>query len=76
MQINTGRWGACKKTLVCLANSRKPSGHCIAGKDLSEQAQGNWVRPVSAYMTNTNAIFFVNFGWGDALLIFKGQKDK
>ena len=31
------------KRLVCLANSRKPSGRCIAGKELT----GAWVRPVS-----------------------------
>jgi hypothetical protein len=31
------------KRLVCLANSRKLSGRCIAGKELT----GAWVRPVS-----------------------------
>lgn len=31
------------KRLVCLANSRKQSGRCIAGKELT----GAWVRPVS-----------------------------
>jgi putative nucleic acid modification protein with dual OB domain len=31
------------KRLVCLANSRKPAGRCVAGKELN----GTWVRPVS-----------------------------
>ena len=37
------------KRIVCLANSRKPpSGRCIAGKEISENAYGPWIRPVSA----------------------------
>lgn len=32
------------KRIVCLANSRKLSGRCIAGKELGT---GRWVRPVS-----------------------------
>lgn len=31
--------------LVCLANSRKPEGRCIAGKSVTG---GEWIRPVSA----------------------------
>lgn len=35
--------------IVCLANSRKLAGRCIAGREWSpEQGVGNWVRPVSA----------------------------
>lgn len=34
------------KRLVCLANSRKLNGRCIAGKELT--APQGWVRPVSA----------------------------
>jgi len=33
-----------KKTIVCLANSRKFGGRCIAGKDIYT---GEWIRPVS-----------------------------
>ena len=34
--------------IVCLANSRKMSGRCIAGKELFPEGQpGAWVRPVS-----------------------------
>lgn len=36
------------KRVVCLANSRKHSGRCIAGKELgSDGRPGAWVRPVS-----------------------------
>ncbi|MGA5284050.1 dual OB domain-containing protein [Streptomyces griseoincarnatus] len=34
------------KTLVCLANSRKLSGRCVAG--IVNDGSGEWVRPVSA----------------------------
>ena len=37
------------KRIVCLANSRKMSGRCIAGKELLiDGSPGQWVRPVSA----------------------------
>ena len=37
------------KRIVCLANSRKHSGRCVAGKELTQNPQlGDWVRPVSA----------------------------
>lgn len=35
------------KRIVCLANSRKLSGRCIAGREMSGNAVGAWVRPVS-----------------------------
>jgi hypothetical protein len=35
------------KRIVCLANSRKPSGRCIAGKEISGGGFGSWIRPVS-----------------------------
>lgn len=36
------------KHIVCLANSRKLSGRCIAGKEiLSDRRPGPWVRPIS-----------------------------
>jgi len=34
--------------IVCLANSRKNSGRCIAGKLIDGPQAGEWVRPVSA----------------------------
>jgi hypothetical protein len=37
------------KTIVCLANSRKPpsGGRCIAGRECRSGKFGEWVRPVS-----------------------------
>ena len=36
------------KRIVCLANSRKLSGRCIAGKEILDNGSpGGWVRPVS-----------------------------
>lgn len=34
-------------TIVCLANSRKMSGRCIAGKEWTTGRAGKWIRPVS-----------------------------
>ena len=36
------------KRIVCLANSRKTSGRCVAGRELVNGVPGGWVRPVSA----------------------------
>ncbi len=33
--------------IVCLANSRKLSGRCIAGREWSNTRAGRWIRPVS-----------------------------
>lgn len=35
------------KRLVCLANSRKLQGRCVAGRELIERNPGGWIRPVS-----------------------------
>lgn len=36
------------KTIVCLANSRKPpSGRCVAGREFNGKRFGDWIRPVS-----------------------------
>lgn len=42
---------ATVKRIVCLANSRKLSGRCIAGKELSGGGPAGWIRPVSARET-------------------------
>ena len=36
------------KTIVCLANSRKLTGRCVAGKEWAGRVAGAWCRPVSA----------------------------
>jgi hypothetical protein len=36
------------KRIVCLANSRKLSGRCVAGIELSADKRVGWIRPVSA----------------------------
>ncbi len=42
--------------LVCLANSRKYAGRCIAGKRLLEGQIGQWIRPVSRRLTGELAL--------------------
>jgi len=39
------------KTILCLANSRKQSGRCIAGREIVDTGFGAWIRPVSARET-------------------------
>lgn len=39
------------RRIVCLANSRKVSGRCIAGKEIEHDTFGQWIRPVSARTT-------------------------
>ncbi len=36
-----------EKRIVCLANSRKKSGRCIAGKEIISNQPDQWIRPVS-----------------------------
>jgi hypothetical protein len=36
------------KRIVCLANSRKRGGRCVAGKELAEGKNAGWIRPVSS----------------------------
>lgn len=38
-------------SIVCLANSRKYSGWCIAGKEINDGRMGGWIRPVSSEAT-------------------------
>ena len=40
---------ATTKRIVCLANSRRPDGRCVAGKELLTGGRsGGWIRPVSS----------------------------
>ena len=36
------------KRIVCLANSRKLNGRCLAGKEFGGKGVGTWIRPVGA----------------------------
>lgn len=38
---------AYSKRFVCLANSRKSSGRCVAGIEITPNGLGGWVRPIS-----------------------------
>ncbi|MDA1053610.1 MAG: hypothetical protein O3C40_24445 [Planctomycetota bacterium] len=40
-----------KKRIVCLANSRKMSGRCVAGLEIDGEDFGEWIRPVSSRST-------------------------
>jgi len=42
-----GRTTGFSKHIVCLANSRKLGGRCVAGKELVADGFGGWIRPVS-----------------------------
>ena len=35
------------KSIICLANSRKLNGKCIAGLEFEDRQVGGWIRPVS-----------------------------
>jgi hypothetical protein len=36
------------KTIVCLANSWKRLGRCVAGREITPEGFGGWIRPISA----------------------------
>lgn len=39
------------KRILCLANSKKMSGRCLAGREVLDTGAGAWIRPVSARPT-------------------------
>lgn len=41
-----------RKTILCLANSWKTGGTCVAGKELIGTTVGYWIRPVSSRATH------------------------
>lgn len=42
-----GNVSSVVRRMICLTNSRKHSGRCIAGKELKGNGPGEWLRPVS-----------------------------
>ncbi len=40
------------KKFICLANSRKTSGRCLAGKEIIDNNLGGWFRPISNRATH------------------------
>ena len=53
--------------LVCLANSRKLSGRCIAGKIFTHGIRADWVRPVSSRVTGELSNNEISFQQGGPL---------
>ena len=49
------------KRIVCLANSRKMSGRCIAGLEIEGDQVGGWIRPVSNRSTEEISLFEQRF---------------
>jgi hypothetical protein len=51
------------KTILCLANSRRPGGTCFAGKEFTAGSAGVWLRPVDS--ANSGAISVANRTYPD-----------
>lgn len=39
------------KRILCLANSKKMSGRCVAGREVLQAGPGSWIRPISVRPT-------------------------
>lgn len=53
------------KTIICLANSRRLSGWCIAGKEVTKNGFGSWLRPVSERETEEISLAECKFENGE-----------
>jgi hypothetical protein len=49
------------KKIICLSNSRKKSGRCVAGKEIINGQIGQWIRPVSAHTSREVSIIDQRF---------------
>lgn len=54
------------RDIICLANSRKFAGRCIAGKAVNGDCIGEWIRPVSDHKTMELSIKEICFKDGNA----------
>lgn len=45
---DNGQKHMMNKRIICLANSKKHSGRCVAGREVMGEGTGPWIRPVSA----------------------------
>ncbi len=52
--MGANKMSTYRKTILCLANSRRPGGTCFAGKELVAGKPSSWIRPVNA--VNNGAI--------------------
>jgi len=58
------------RRIVCLANSRKLSGRCVAGREWTQAGAGPWIRPVGLRRTGELAIGSVRYkGGGEPRLL-------
>ena len=57
------------KTLVCLANSRKPGGRCIAERSFVDGKVGAWIRPVGSRSSGEVHENKLQYGDGDPLCV-------
>lgn len=52
-----------RRRIVCLANSRKYGGRCLAGKEFDGTKAGTWIRPVSRSEYEEIALFRQTWGF-------------
>lgn len=52
------------KKVICLANSRKLGGRCLAGMELVRNKLGAWIRPVSKHGNGELSLYDIQFDDG------------
>ena len=59
-----------KKTILCLANSYKTGGRCIAGREVTSAGFGGWIRPISQSPTHEINEFDMRYRTGGVPSLF------